>query len=183
MMKTRKSAAGFTTLELLITVAVIAILSTIAYPSMRGLLERYRFNSLVGLTNSDLVLARLKAVSRNREYKIRLDTGNDLYTISEGNASDSSSSWTIKNQRKMSTGIDIFQIDDFNSNEAVFSPDGTVNVNNPSVDVIRVYFRGHNAPYAKRLAIETRTGRIRTELQLPNGTWKDERYIYEEAHS
>ncbi len=182
-MKTRKPAAGFTTLELLITVSVIAILSTIAYPSMRGMMERYRFNGAVGLTNSDFLLARLKAVSKNREYKIRMDTGNDLYTIFEGNASDSSSSWTVKSQRKMTTGIDIFQIDDFNSNEAILSPDGTVDVNNAAVDVIRVYFRGQKAPSPKRLSIETHTGRIRTEVQQPNGTWKDERYIYEEAHS
>lgn len=61
-----KRRSGFSLLELMVTLFVLAILSTVAYPSMRDLLRR---NKVVGQSNniqSDLQLARGQAAATRR---------------------------------------------------------------------------------------------------------------------
>lgn len=56
--------AGFTVIELMITVAVIAVLATIAAPSMRDLVKNARMTALANDLMTDLNVARSEAVKR-----------------------------------------------------------------------------------------------------------------------
>jgi type IV fimbrial biogenesis protein FimT len=56
---------GFTILELLIGVAVAAILTMVAAPSLRDLANEMRLRSMASQVVSDLNFARLEAVKRN----------------------------------------------------------------------------------------------------------------------
>jgi prepilin-type N-terminal cleavage/methylation domain-containing protein len=56
--------AGFTVLELMITVALIAVLSVIAAPSLRDLIKNGRMTSQANDLMTDLAIARGEAVKR-----------------------------------------------------------------------------------------------------------------------
>lgn len=82
---------GFTLIELMVTIAVLGIIATIAAPSFSNLLEKQNLNrstqELIGQLNS----ARSKAVLERREVTVRLnsldaDTPNRLNWSPRGQA-------------------------------------------------------------------------------------------------
>lgn len=56
---------GFTLVELMVTVAIAAILLTVGVPSMRNMIESQRARSISGELHSALTLARSEAIKRN----------------------------------------------------------------------------------------------------------------------
>ena len=57
--------AGFTLIELMVTVAVIGVLAVVAVPAMTGLVNAYRLNGAAGELQTAVQLARSEAVRRN----------------------------------------------------------------------------------------------------------------------
>ena len=95
----RYRASGFTLLELLVTIAVAAVLLAIAIPSYRGMVQR---NALVANVNDlvgDLNYARAEAVTR----------GQNVYVCSSSNQS------TCSNDGNWSAGWLIYVDDDFSA--------------------------------------------------------------------
>ena len=72
----RRSAAGFTLFELMIAVAIVAILAAMAFPSYREFSQRMNVtnntNQLVGALNA----ARSEAVKRGRQVAVIANGGN-----------------------------------------------------------------------------------------------------------
>ena len=70
-----KRKKGFTLVELMITVAVIAILALVAAPGLFIYIPTYKVNSATKTLTSQLQLARAEAIAKNLDYRIRIDQG------------------------------------------------------------------------------------------------------------
>lgn len=65
-----QSARGFSLIELMVTVVVLAILLVIGVPSFREFYLNNRLVSQINMLHSDLLLARSEAVKRNRPAQV-----------------------------------------------------------------------------------------------------------------
>ena len=77
---------GFTLIELMVTLAVAAIMLTVAVPNFREFIERNRVSSHTNLMVGALHLARSEAIKRGRNLVI-------LCKSSDGNICSTSSAW------------------------------------------------------------------------------------------
>ena len=92
--------SGFTLTELMVTIAVIAILASLAVPNFIGWLPNYKLRSGAEDIQSTLQLARITAIKRNATATVSFDIANETYRASvEGQTFRSG---------KMPAGINIF---------------------------------------------------------------------------
>lgn len=66
---------GFTIIELMVTLAVLAIIFAIAAPSFSGLTERRKLNGAAEKLFTDLLFAKTEAIKRNTSIRVSF-TGN-----------------------------------------------------------------------------------------------------------
>jgi len=86
----RPGVRGFTLVELLIAVAVIAILMLIAAPSFRDMILMQRLRSITAQLVTDLQFARNEAVSRGTLLRVSFRTNADMtcYTLYTSSVND-----------------------------------------------------------------------------------------------
>ena len=101
--------AGFTIIEVLTVIGIIAIMASIVLPNVVAWLPRYRLNSGAEEIHSTLQLARLGAIKENASATVTFDTANHSFLASIDGR-------TIR-QGKMPAGIII---------DSVTSPDSEV---------------------------------------------------------
>lgn len=73
----RGRSTGVTLVELLVTLAVIAIVVSVALPTYRDTVERSRLKATVERVRSDLHLARTEALKRNRTINVSFTRNGD----------------------------------------------------------------------------------------------------------
>jgi type IV fimbrial biogenesis protein FimT len=64
-LRRKRAAAGFTLLEMLVSLAVVAVLVKVAVPSLNPVIESVKLSSATNLFVSGLILARGEAIKRN----------------------------------------------------------------------------------------------------------------------
>ena len=73
--------SGFTMLELIVVIAIIAIAAAVAIPSYLSWLPDIRLRSAVRSLKSDLGLAKQRAVRENGRVTVLFDIPNNQYTV------------------------------------------------------------------------------------------------------
>jgi type IV fimbrial biogenesis protein FimT len=80
-----RQAAGFTLIELMITIAIGAILIVIGVPTMRGVIENGRIRAAGESWKYGLALARTEAIRRNTQVEFVSDAdGWQVLTVADG---------------------------------------------------------------------------------------------------
>jgi prepilin-type N-terminal cleavage/methylation domain-containing protein len=74
--------SGFTLTELMVTIAVVAILASLAVPNFIAWLPNYRLQSGAEEIQSTLQLARITAIKENATATVAFNTANETYQAS-----------------------------------------------------------------------------------------------------
>lgn len=156
--------AGFTLTELMIVVAVIAVLGAIATPALLSQLPEYRLRGTARAISSTLQYAKMSAASTGKEYRVRflLDTSPQRYHLQQGNLFNGSDIWTdvrilqeIPPQVRIDHGTDYRGSHKSGMSTIEFNPTGTAS----SGGVYLENSRGNH--YSVK--VSSSTGRIRMD--------------------
>ncbi len=96
-MRTKKRELGFTMIELLVAIVVLAILAAIAIPGFSRWLPNYRLKSATRDIYSNMQLAKLGTVRANANWAIVFDTGANSYFVCSDRGPDDSWPTTADN--------------------------------------------------------------------------------------
>jgi type IV fimbrial biogenesis protein FimU len=76
-----KDKRGFTLIELMVVVAIIAVFAAIAVPSFSSWSPRLKFRTSADELHKVLMLARMTAISSNRDVVVTFDQANGTYEV------------------------------------------------------------------------------------------------------
>lgn len=93
---------GFTAVELMVTIAILAILSAVAMPSVRTLFERWRVLQSTESLKSSLMLARSEAIKQGGQIVIQKIANNTDGCTTATSKTDWDCGWIICNDNNNS---------------------------------------------------------------------------------
>ena len=94
----RMTSSGSTLIELMVTIAVLAIIVSIAAPSMSTQLANQRVKSTVSVIESALKEAKAESIIRRQNIAVIYNSASDPKTITLQNGSDILSTYNISDQ-------------------------------------------------------------------------------------
>ncbi|HQF11475.1 MAG TPA: GspH/FimT family protein [Paludibacteraceae bacterium] len=158
-MKVKSTAKAFSLVELLIVIAIISIIGTIAVSSF----AKYRGNSCLREAareiTGDIQLCKQKAVAENVRYRILLFTSCNNYTIQKETFHDN---WvnvsSIKNIGEDDNAIKIIGDPTYPADKIIFQPRGTTNAGTLVLQ--------HKENYSTASIVTSLMGRVRIKYDF-----------------
>ncbi len=83
-----QKASGFTLMELMIVIAIVAVLSAITIPNLIGWFPQHRLSVATRDMVSTFQMARLKAIKGNTDIVVSINLGNNTYTVFQDDSLD-----------------------------------------------------------------------------------------------
>jgi prepilin-type N-terminal cleavage/methylation domain-containing protein len=121
-----KRQSGFSLIELMIAMAILAVISTIAVFSWNRYVTNTNLRTAARELEADFFLIKERAVSERVQYRITLNVGANSYTIEQGTATGSPFSvMQTKSPATFSSGISLLDTN-FGSGQITFQPRGTL---------------------------------------------------------
>ncbi|MDQ7836904.1 MAG: GspH/FimT family pseudopilin [Thermodesulfobacteriota bacterium] len=114
---------GFTLTELMMVVALMAIMAAIAVPNIIAQMPKYRLNGAARQVLGDLVAARMQAVSQNNELKVFF-LDNHRYMILDDDDNNGTADTGEATQTK-DIQTDYHDVTFNSNNDPIFQPNGT----------------------------------------------------------
>ncbi len=90
--------SGFTLVELMVVMALIGILTGIAFPNILAYLPTFRLHSAARQVMTDLNYARGRAASLNEKFKIVFSPGTGKYEVMQNDQSVGPDEWLLDKQ-------------------------------------------------------------------------------------
>jgi type IV fimbrial biogenesis protein FimT len=91
-----RSRGGYTLIEILAALTILATLLAIAAPRFSGMLNTNRVERVMGGLTADLSLARIRAIRENRETVVRIDGTRYIVYVANGGGAASDTVKTVR---------------------------------------------------------------------------------------
>jgi Tfp pilus assembly protein FimT len=128
-MKTKKNNKGITILELMITVVILGITITLAFPQFERTMDKLRLKNAGRDLTSSLRLARSDAVSRRQQFGVYFDSYSRRYILFKDLANLTAFTYDAGSDSDMVTtplpSRVNFGSTSFPSSVVIFKPDGS----------------------------------------------------------
>lgn len=92
-MKNSSPQRGFSLVEMLIVIGIVAIMATIAVPSLASFVNQTRLNSMRNLLTNDINTARSEAIKSN--VRVAICAANNAHSDCSGNADWDINGWIV----------------------------------------------------------------------------------------
>jgi type IV fimbrial biogenesis protein FimT len=150
-----KICRGFTLLELMVTIAVLAILTTIAVPSFTDLVQSNRITTQANELVAALTFARTEAVKRGRNVNVAVAAANPGWTVTVTTTDAGGNDVTLRQVERQGSFVNVDA-----AVNLTFDPSGVPNA------LAGVGMQPGGCSGAKRRLIEVgRSGQISTTKQ------------------
>jgi type IV fimbrial biogenesis protein FimT len=147
-----KTNTGFTLMEMMVVIAVIAAMAGVAIPGFMSLMPGMRLNGATRQVAGDLMAARMKAVKENNKFRVLFSSPS--YQIldddNNNNTADDGEAITTKNIQDEYDGVTFTA-----NNNPIFHPRGTAT----SLPTITIY-NGHGG--CKKITVSI-AGRVKID--------------------
>ena len=162
MLRRTNRKAGFTLLELMVTLAIIGLMAAIAAPSFSKSVPRAKLRRATYQIANDLKLARLKCISGNHGTRITFDTANNTYTRyldTNRDGTFAAGEADIVN-RTLSSGISF--VGASTGPNVTFDPNGSANDGTAAVaDIPITLVNSITPPESRSISVNRAVGRVK----------------------
>ena len=148
----RRFNHGFTVVELMVTLAVVAILAALAMPAFDGVFERAKADTDMGELHRALSLARLEAINRSMSMSVVVTGGDWGSTLEVRTGDGTDPNGVVRKLPGMAPGATVTATGDI----ATVQFNSLGGLESPSSQVVFGYTRG---AYSKSVSV-CPTGRI-----------------------